>query len=227
VCGSPATHAKLARRFAEAGQLVFNVDYRLAPEHPFPAPLDDCIQAIHWAADVAEQYGGDSGRMAVGGDSAGGNLAAASAIALADDATIEIRATLLIYGVFDFANLDGALSSDTLTDQPDLAEAGNQLVELMTGSYLGADRTQELLADPRVSPLHGAAKLPPSHVVCGTADPLVAQARTLVEALREAGVEHEQVDVEDMPHAFVQMEFLPQARQAVDAMTAFLRKHVG
>ena len=86
-----------------------------------------------------------------------------------------------------------------------------------------SDRSPSLLADPRVSPLHEAAKLPPSHVVCGTADPLVAQARTLVEALEKAGVDHEHVEIENMPHAFVQMEFLPQAKEAIDRMTAFLK----
>jgi acetyl esterase len=224
VCGSPATHDKLSRRFAEAGYLVFNVDYRLAPEHPFPAPLDDCVQAIRWAARKAADYGGDPTRLAVGGDSAGGNLSAAAAIALHDDPDVKIGAALLIYGVFDFAAMDAsAISADGPAASPDLLAAGEQLVELMVGSYLGADRSESLLADPRVSPLHEAAKLPPSHVVCGTADPLVAQAQTLVEALAQAGVDHEHFEIEGMPHAFVQMEFLPQAREAIDRMTAFLK----
>ena len=80
VCGSPSTHRKLGYRFAEAGFLVFNVDYRLAPEHPFPTPLDDCIEAIRWAAREAPRFGGDPERLAVGGDSAGGNLSATSGV---------------------------------------------------------------------------------------------------------------------------------------------------
>jgi acetyl esterase len=227
ICGSPATHAKLARRFAEAGYLVFNVDYRLAPEHPFPAPFEDCVDAIRWAAAVAAQYGGDPARLAIGGDSAGGNLSAAAAIALSDDPSVDIRAALLIYGVFDFAKIDAGIDSPALQQQPDLAAAGGDLIELMAGSYLGADRGQELLEDPRVSPLHGAAKLPPVHVLCGTGDPLLAQAQALVEKLREAGVEHEHVEIPDMPHGFAQMEFFPQARQTIDEMAAFLRKHLG
>jgi acetyl esterase len=224
VCGSPATHDKLSKRFAEAGYLVFNVDYRLAPEHPFPAPLDDCIQAIRWAVQKAADYGGDPTRLAVGGDSAGGNLAAAAAITLHGDSEVKIGATLLIYGVFDFATMDGsAVSGEGAAASPELMAAGKQMIELMVGSYLGADRSESLLADPRVSPLHEAAKLPPSHVVCGTADPLVAQAKTLVEALARAGVDHEYFEVEGMHHAFVQMEFLPQAREAIDRMTAFLK----
>ena len=63
ICGSPTTHRKLGYRFAEAGYLVFNVDYRLAPEHPFPTPLEDCIEAIRFASREAKQFGGDPGRL--------------------------------------------------------------------------------------------------------------------------------------------------------------------
>lgn len=224
ICGSPKTHSKLGHRFAEGGYLVFNVDYRLAPEHPFPTPLEDCIHAIRWAAKVAGDYGGDATRLAVGGDSAGGNLSSAAAIALAEDPEVRIAAALLIYGVFDFAKMGemGAMTDGPTAANPALAEAGAGLVELMVGSYLGSDRAPSLLADPRVSPIHAAHKLPPSHVVCGTADPLVAQASDLVEALKKADVDHEHVNVPDMPHGFVQMEFLPPARESIDRMLAFL-----
>ena len=82
VSGSPRTHRKLAHRFAEAGFLVVNVDYRLAPEHPFPAGFEDCVAALRWAAREAPRFHGDPSRLAVGGDSAGANLAAAAAAAL-------------------------------------------------------------------------------------------------------------------------------------------------
>jgi acetyl esterase len=226
VCGSPATHSKLAHRFAEAGYLVFNVDYRLAPEHPFPAPLDDCVASIRFAARAAERYGGDATRLAIGGDSAGGNLSAAAAIALADDAEVAIRAALLIYGVFDFAKLGGS-SPAQLEANPALAEAGERMVALMVDAYLGAERSPSLLYDPRVSPIHGAEKLPPSHILCGTGDPLHAQTQSLAEALARAGVDHEVASVEGMPHGFVQMEFLPPARQAIDRMVAFLDARLG
>ncbi|HEY6394548.1 MAG TPA: alpha/beta hydrolase fold domain-containing protein, partial [Candidatus Binataceae bacterium] len=78
VAGSPRTHRKLAMQFAEQSYLTINVDYRLAPEHPFPAGLDDCVFAIKWAGQHAARWSGDANRMAVGGDSAGGNLTAAA-----------------------------------------------------------------------------------------------------------------------------------------------------
>ena len=223
VCGSPRTHRKLGYRFAEAGHLVFNVDYRLAPEHPFPAPFEDCVAAVRFAHREAARFGGDPARLAIGGDSAGGNLSAAVAAALAGDPA-RPKAALLIYGVFDFGMFsDGSLASGP---DPKAAEIGREMVEMMVAAYLGKTRSEALLRDPRVSPLFAAAKLPPSHVVVGGADPLAAHAEALVKALAQAGVPHEHFVDPDMPHGYAQMEFLPAARPAIERMIAFLRKHV-
>jgi acetyl esterase len=221
VCGSPRSHRKLAARFAEAGTLVVNVDYRLAPEHPFPTPFEDCVTALRWAAREVERFGGDPQRLAVGGDSAGANLAAAASIALAADPA-RPRAALLIYGAFDLATL-AAEAPGAGPQTGALVEIGKDLLDLMVGSYLGDSPGAALLADPRVSPLRAAERLPPSHIVVGGADPLVAQAETLAAALRRAGVEHEHVVDPGMPHGYAQMEFLPPARVAIDRMIAFLR----
>lgn len=227
ICGSPTTHKKLAHRFAEAGYLVFNVDYRMAPEFPFPTPFDDCVESIRWAARVADRYSGDSTRLAVGGDSAGGNLSAAAAVALADDPTVNISAALLIYGVFDFATMSATAPVAPQGVSEEMAEAGPKLVELMVGSYLGPEpERQAVMADPRVSPIYAADRLPPSHVVCGAADPLVEQAKVMAEKLTKAGVDHEYVIVPDMPHGFAQMEFFPQARESIDRMVAFLNERL-
>jgi len=221
VCGSPATHKKLAHRFAEAGYLVFNVDYRLAPEHPFPTPFEDCLEAVRWAHREAGRYGGDASRFAIGGDSAGGNLSAAVAAALADEPA-RPRAALLIYGVYDFSMFeDVELAPGAGADATAL---GRDMVEMMVGAYLGKTRDAALLRDPRVSPLHAAAKLPPSHVVVGSADALLGQTEALVQALSAAGVPHEHFVDEGMPHGYAQMEFLPLARPAIERMLAFLKR---
>jgi len=228
ICGSPATHRKLAHRFAEAGFLVVNVDYRLAPEHPFPAPFDDCLFAVRWAAAEAARFGGDPARLAVGGDSAGGNLTAATAAALADDPA-RPRALLLIYGVFDFEQI-GAGMAEVAASQAPLPgvspDAAEKLVRLMVESYLGPEPSEARLRDPRVSPIHAAAALPPAHVVVGRADPLVVQAEALVKELAREGVEHEYFVDDGMPHGYAQMEFLAPARPAIERMVDFLRRRL-
>jgi acetyl esterase len=221
VAGSPRTHRKLALRFAEAGYLVVNVDYRLAPEAPFPAPFDDCVFAVRWAARSARAYGGDPARLSIGGDSAGGNLSAAVSAALAEDADLSIRAALLIYGVFDF----GAMLRQPAPAGIDPAVV-QKATEMMAFSYLGSDPSEALLADPRVSPLHAAAKLPPSFLVVGSADTLLAQQESLAAALARHGIAHENAVYPGMPHGFLQMEFLPAAREAIGRAIAFLDRHV-
>jgi len=223
ICGSPTTHRKLGYRFAEAGFLVLNVDYRLAPEHPFPTPFEDCVSAIRWAHAECSRWGGDPERLFVGGDSAGANLSAAAAAVLAEDPA-RPKAALLIYGVFDFAAFGSMPVSELAGDQALVGDDGEKLVELMVGSYLGSERSDDLLRDPRVSPLHAAEKLPPSHVVVGSADVLVAQSESLVKLLGTAGVPHEHFVDAEMPHGYVQMEFLPPARPAIDRMIDFLRR---
>ena len=159
----------------------------------------------------------------MGGDSAGGNLAAAAAIELAGSAAAP-KAALLIYGVFDFATIGEAPQGAGAPEA--MLEIGKNLVDLMVGSYLGSDPSRSVLADPRVSPLHAAAKLPPSHIVVGSADPLVSQAETLARALETASVPFEHHVDEGMPHGYAQMEFLSGARPAIERMVEFLRTHL-
>jgi acetyl esterase len=222
ICGSPRTHRKLGMRFAEAGYVVVNVEYRLAPEHPFPTPFEDCVAAVKWAAREAARFGGDAARLAIGGDSAGGNLAAAVAAALASDASApKLRAALLIYGVFDFAALGQPVPG--VPETPGVPAAlGADMLELMVGSYAGEAERASWARDPRVSPLHAGAALPPCHIVCGTADPLIAQARTLRDALAGGGLAHEYFEDAGMPHGYMQMEMLAAARPAIERMVKFL-----
>jgi acetyl esterase len=204
VWGSPATHRKLTFRLAEQGFLTMSVDYRLAPEHPFPSGFNDCVHAIHFAAHNARQWGGDSERLVLAGDSAGANLAAAAAIELADRvAAPSIRAIGLVYGVFDFSGFES-----------------DGVARLLVDAYLGGE--EALLGDPRVSPIVSASKLPPAHIAVGSADPLIEDAQTLRAALARAGKVHDFHVYEDMPHAFMQMEFLDDARTSVRRMTDFL-----
>ncbi|HTO55503.1 MAG TPA: alpha/beta hydrolase [Myxococcota bacterium] len=224
VAGSPRSHRKLGLRFAEAGYLVVNVDYRLSPEAPFPGPFDDSVFAVRWAAENAARWGGDPERLAIGGDSAGGNLSAAVAAHLADDPSApKLRAALLIYGAFDFVALGKMESPDQPGADPEAARA---LRDAMIAAYVGENPPESRLRDPRVSPVYGAAKLPPSILICGTADPLLEHQKAVVAELARAGVPHENVVLDGMPHGFVQMEFLPQAMESIRRMIAFLGKYL-
>lgn len=206
ICGSPATHRKLTHRLAERGFLTLSVDYRLAPEHPFPAGFNDCIHAIHFARQNACRWGGNPEAMVLAGDSAGANLAAACAIQLkGETAAPEIRGIGLLYGVYDFGKLD----DDGLS------------AELMT-AYLGDSR--DLITDPRVSPIGKASQLPPAFVAIGSDDPLIEDAEALRTKLEAAGVIHDYRVYPDMPHAFMQIELLGGALPAIDQLCAFLRK---
>ncbi len=213
VAGSPKSHRKLGMQFAEAGFLTINVDYRLAPENPFPAGLEDCVFAIKWAAENARRWNGDSAKIAVGGDSAGGNLAAASLTSLAAEnySGPKPKAALLIYGVYDFAAT--------------LARASGTM-DGMAKAYVGASNFPGLLKDPRVSPLSAIkpGALPPSFVVCGAADLLLPESNAIADALKRADIRHELHVFDEMPHGFLQMSVLSACGEAQKRMFDFLRR---
>ena len=214
--GSSKTHRKLGMQFAEAGYLTINVDYRLAPEHPFPAGLDDCIYAVKWTGENAKRWNGDVSRLAVGGDSAGGNLTAATLTSLAAEkyaGPAKPKAALLIYGVYDFPA--------TIKRE----QAGS--VDGMVKAYAGAGYPA-ILEDPRVSPLRAVkpGALPPSFVICGTADPLLPETHAIADALKRADIRHEVVILEDMPHGFLQFSVLSGCKQGLDQMFDFLRRTI-
>src|SRR5262245_10291897 len=217
ILGTPKTHRRLGFRFAEAGYVVVNVGYRLAPEFPFPAAFEDCVRAVRWVVENIHRYAGDATRIAIGGDSAGGNLAAATAAALADDSRVKLKAVLLIYAALDFANMK--------TEGAELPGGAN-LVEMMVGSYLPRNRAEHM-RDWRVSPIHAANRLPACHLLCGTADGLMADASAMAERLERAGIDHEVAIYADMPHGFTQMEELfPAALESINRMVAFLDARV-
>jgi len=214
--GSSKTHRKLGMQFAEAGYLTINVDYRLAPEHPFPAGLEDCLYAVKWTGENAKRWNGDVSRLAVGGDSAGGNLTAATLTTLAAEkyaGPAKPKAALLIYGVYDFPA--------TMKRE----KAGS--IDGMVKAYAGAGYPS-ILEDLRVSPLRAVktGALPPSFVICGTADPLLPETHSMAHALKRADIRHEVVILEDMPHGFLQFSVLSGCKQGLDQMFDFLRRTI-
>jgi acetyl esterase len=217
VQGSVATHDPGCRLLAHlSGVRVLSVDYRLAPEHPFPAAADDALAAYAWAVTHAERLGADPARVAVGGDSAGGNLAAVVALAARDHGTLPGAAfQLLIYPAVDLARK--APSVATFADGYLLTERG---MDWYVEKYV-PDRAHR--ADPRASPLHHVdlAGLPPAYVGTCIPDPLRDEGERYAARLREAGVavthhRHDQV------HGFFNMSVIPSSREALAVIAGAL-----
>ena len=175
--GSIASFDAVARTLAAASSaLVVSVGYRLAPEHPFPAPLEECEAAVRWLAEHAERLGGDSRRIAVAGDSAGGNLAAVVARRLRHDITMQA----LVYPVTDAA-LDTTSAEEFAVGYGFTAAA----MRAYWDYYLGdADP-----AHPDASPLRAddLSGLPPAFILTAAADVLRDEGEAYGAALNEAG----------------------------------------
>lgn len=217
--GSPASHAKLTRQLCVgAGALVVSVDYRLAPEHPFPTPLEDCVAAARWTHANVARHGGDPQRLAIGGDSAGGNLSAAVINELRG--AVDFRAALLIYGAFDLRASRRDYDRYAPEEDPVLPKS---LMDLMLTAYLRGGASTD---DPRVSPIKAdLGHFPPACLLVGHIDPLVGDSRALHAALQRRGRSCALHEYTDMPHAFMQLD-LPEARTAIDTGCRFLREHL-
>ena len=190
-----ASEASCRRLAAETPCAVAAVRYRLAPEHPFPAPLDDCVAAVDWIVEHGATLGLDPARLAVGGTSAGGNLAAAVALAAHDRGGSRLTAQVLVYP----ALLHGAETESMRASwSPDFGPAD---VDWCWSHYLSTERDGE---SPLASPLRAIdlRELPPALVLTAEHDPLRDEAELYAERLEDAGVRVEVVRVEGAPHGF-------------------------
>jgi acetyl esterase len=218
VIGSPDTHDRLTRELADgAGVRVLSLHYGLAPEQPYPAGLDDCVDAARWLGTHAPELGIDPARLLIGGDSAGANLSAATILRLRDEkAAVAFRAALLIYGRF------------THDETPSMAEWSDRdlvlskaVMEWFKGHYVGTGGSAD---DPYLNPLAGDLRgFPPSILVVGTMDPLLDDSRLFAAALEKAGVPVEIHVYEDGLHAFLQFSMLGMCGDAVGKVCAFAR----
>lgn len=194
--GNLDSHDATCRFLAEEAQVrVIAVDYRLAPEAPFPAAVDDAWAAWTWVTDHAKGLGLDPGRIAVGGDSAGGNLSAGLAQRAVRDGARAPAFQLLIYPITDF--MESAASRTMYGEDFLLTRA---YLDLSEGHYLLGD---EDTSDPRLSPLrHDTAGVAPAYVVTAGFDPLQDEGRAYAEAMRAAGVPVEYVCEDGLIHTF-------------------------
>jgi len=194
VIGDLDSHDNVCRALANgSGQAVLSVDYRLAPEHPFPAPLEDCVTALRWAHANAAALGCRADRLAVGGDSAGGNLAAV----VANIGVVPLVFQLLVYPVTDLAR---ALPSydENATGYFLTKDAMGWFID----HYLSGGHGSTV--DPRVSPLyasdHTVAAGPPALVITAEFDPLRDEGNAYADALIAAGVPVEHLRIAGHTH---------------------------
>ncbi len=220
VIGDLDTHDTLCRELAlAAGCAVVAVDYRMAPEHRFPAAVDDCIAATRWVRDHAAELGVDASRLAVGGDSAGGNLAAVVAITLRDAGDLAIRFQLLIYPATDQRR---GWPSHTSNGQGYLLTT--ETMDYFHDHYL-PDKALDL--DWRASPLlhPDLSKLPPALVLTAGYDPLRDEALQYSHKLTQAGNRATHINFERQIHGFITMgRVIDEANTAVQICAAELRR---
>ncbi len=192
------THDGMCRNLcAGTGCVVVSVDYRLAPEAKFPAAPDDCLAATRWAAANAAALGADPGRILVAGDSAGGNLAAVTALRIRDEGGPALLGQLLIYPVTDYYD-SGSPSMIENAEGYGLTRAG---MIWFWNHYLPAPEDG---ANPHASPLRARnlSGLPPALVVTAELDPLRDEGEAYAERLRQAGVKTEMKRWDGMNHGF-------------------------
>ncbi len=219
--GSVDTHDRLCRLLAsKAGAVVVSVDYRLAPEFPYPAGLEDSYAALLWAHAHAKELGADPTRLVVAGDSAGGNLAAALALRSRAERGPRIAYQFLIYPVLNLANFDG----ETIQLFGDggffVSRTG---MARMRGYYLGA--ANDGMA-PYVSPLlvQDLKGLPPALVLTAEFDPLRSEGEAYVDRLRAQGVAARAHRYPGMGHGFVSMTgLIGESDEAIDEIAATLK----
>ena len=218
VTGGVATHDSLCRRLAhEARCRVVSVEYRLAPEHPFPAAVEDAVTAARYVLSHAENFGMDPGRIAVAGDSAGGNLSAVIAIETRQDA-LRPRLQVLIYPALDLT---------CATESYRTFATGYYLtrptVDWYLGHYLGGGDVRA----PRVAPRFSAhVSDVPALIYTAGFDVLSDEARSYADRLKAAGTRVTYREFPNLIHGFVCMTAIRSALAATDAIAADIRREL-
>ena len=223
VIGNLDSHDSLCRRLADgAGCVAMSVDYRLAPEHRFPAAAEDAAAALDWAAENAAALGGDGERFAVAGDSAGGTLAAVAAQHARDRGAFDLRAQVLVYPALDPVGRheSGAAFADVFPiDKP--------TTDWFYRHYFGDGPAPD---DPRAAPGRVAdlAGLAPATVLTAGLDPLRDEGAAYARRLGAAGVPVDYECFEGTVHGFLGMgKALPHAERAIERVCANLRAAFG
>ena len=219
VIGDLDSHDVVCRKLAHEGELiVISIDYRLAPEHKFPAAVDDAIAAVKWIAANAKALGIDAARLTVGGDSAGGNLAAVVALAGRDGDGPKLAGQLLIYPATDFA-----MNTPSHSEPETSILLTHSVIKWFCNHYLNgpADVDNWWASPARAKALAG---LPPAYVLTAGADPLRDEGDEYAKRLKDAGVPVAYKHFPGQFHGFFTMgKLLPQADVAASEIASWLK----
>jgi acetyl esterase len=219
VIGNITSHDGVCRKLAKgSGLTVISVDYRLAPENPFPAAADDCYAATRWIADHGADLAVDPSRMAVAGDSAGGNLAAVTSLLARDQGGPTISFQLLVYPV-----IDGTMSFPSYKENAEGLLLTARDMAFFYDHYAGPDTDRK---DPKLSPLYAPnlGGLPPALVITAEYDPLRDEGEAYADALQQAGVSARASRYDGMVHGFFGLEaIVPASAPAMEEAAAALK----
>jgi acetyl esterase/lipase len=218
------THDRLMREYAHAtGAVVVGVDYSLSPEHHYPVALQQCVETVRWLRGHAQELRIDARRLALGGDSAGANLALCTALVLRDQGSDDgLRALLLNYGGFDTEISERARAALGTSDDM----LSGEEMDAFWRSYLGDDPSNR--TDPLAVPVHAELHdLPPAFLVLAERDVLAEQSVRMAGALREQGNAVELHRYAGASHSFLEaMSVSPVAQQAIADGANWLRRRL-
>ena len=223
VLGDLDSHDNMCRRLCrDSGAIVLAVDYRLAPEHPFPAAIDDAFESVLWARDNAETLGFEPSQIILSGDSAGANLALVSAIKMRDSNIDPATSIVLMYPVAD---------TDLYTESYEKCANGYRLTrQLMTwflNHYLPDGR---MWKNPLAAPLKtkDLSGLPSALVITAGFDPLADEGISLVNRLNDAGNMVKHIHAKGMIHGFCNMfSIMKEGAKTMDEVTGWIRANIG
>lgn len=197
--------------------VVLNVDYRLAPEHPYPAALDDAVTMVSWVQEHGAEIGGDSTRVAIGGESAGGNIAAAAALRLRDSGAPPLSLQVLVSPL-----LDSAMTSGSYEEHGEGKFLTKSLVAWAWEHYANGH-----LQEPYASPMHAAdlSGSAPALIINAEYEPVHDDGAAYYRRLLDGGVAAEWIDFKGMIHGFFEMAtHFPQAHESWEAVMQALTK---
>ncbi|HIG39114.1 MAG: alpha/beta hydrolase [bacterium] len=219
VIGDLETHDSPCRLLArQTGCVVVAVDYRLAPEHPFPVPLDDCFTATQWVVDNAARLGIDAEKVAVGGDSAGGNLAACVCIKAREQNGPSIVHQVLVYPV-----TDAAMDTESYVENADGYMLTRDSMVWFWDNYIGTHNKDNYLISPLKA--EDLSDLPSATVLTAEFDPLRDEGESYGARLLAAGVATQVKRYDGLVHGFIStVDILDPAKEAVELIASRLKQ---